>query len=321
MKRTVWRLTGWLFLIVLLAGCHRENPWNPDVSKVPVKIDIVRFDTMFYGAKPEKLPLLKKRFPYLFPEGVPDSLWVKKMTDSLNLDLKTQVDSVFPDNSKIEGQLVELYKHIKYYFPREKVPRVITMYSDWDYMKRVFLADSLAFLFPDNFLGRDNRIYASIPAYIRHWMTPDHIAVDWAGKWATKRVPPPKTNAFLDKMIYHGKILFLQKVLVPSKPDSVIIGYTSKKWEWARQNEKDVWLYFLDNKLLYSTDPKLDSRFLDLAPFSKFYTGVDNESAGMIGRYIGWQIVRKYMDRTGADLPALMRAPAEEIFRKSKYKP
>ncbi len=307
--------------LIFSGSCHRKNRWNPDVSQIPAHIEIIRFDTMFYGASPAKLSALKKQFPYLFDPSVPDSLWTKKMQDSLILDLKTQTDSVFADMTPVKKDLEKLYKHIKFYFPQTREPKVITLFSDWDYLKRVYLTDTIAFLFIDNFLGENNRIYSSIPQYIRHNMNPGHIPVDWAERFAQTLVPPPKTGTLLNKMVYHGKILFLQKAFLPDIHDSTIIGYTSKKWKWAQENEADVWLYFLDNKLLYSTDPKLDARFIDLAPFSKFYTGADNESAGMIGRYIGWQIVKKYMDKTGADLQTMIQTPAETIFRQSKYKP
>ena len=36
--------------------------------------------------------------------------------------------------------------------------------------------------------------------------------------------------------------------------------------------------------------------FFDASPFSKFYLEIDNQSPGRIGRWIGWQIVRSYMN-------------------------
>jgi uncharacterized protein YjaZ len=41
----------------------------------------------------------------------------------------------------------------------------------------------------------------------------------------------------------------------------------------------------------------------------------------MIGRYIGWQIVRSYMKNNEVTVPQLMIKTPEEIFRNSKYKP
>jgi uncharacterized protein YjaZ len=48
---------------------------------------------------------------------------------------------------------------------------------------------------------------------------------------------------------------------------------------------------------------------------------IDNESPGMVGRYIGWQIVRSYMENNTVTVPQLLIKNADEIFKNSKYKP
>jgi uncharacterized protein YjaZ len=58
-----------------------------------------------------------------------------------------------------------------------------------------------------------------------------------------------------------------------------------------------------------------------LAPFSKFYLEIDNDSPGMVGRFIGWQIVRAYMKANKSSLQELVALDAETLFNKSKYKP
>jgi uncharacterized protein YjaZ len=82
-----------------------------------------------------------------------------------------------------------------------------------------------------------------------------------------------------------------------------------------------IWKYFIENKLLYSTDADLYTRFVANAPFSKFYIDIDKESPGKIGVWLGWQIVRSYMNNNNVTLQQLLQTSAEEIFKKSKYKP
>lgn len=312
----------WIGILLLgLAGCKPRNPLDVDVSNIPVRIRIDRFDQKFYGADTSRLPELKRQYPFLFDASVPDSVWKAKMQDTLLLKVKKQVDSVYPDNRFLEKELTGLFKHIKYYFPQFREPRVLTLYSDWDYTRRSYYLDTLDLLFIDNFLGAGNPIYNGMPLYIRQTETPAHLAPAVAESIAENLVPYPKTHTLLNKMIYYGKLLYLQKAFLPRVPDSVLLKYSAEKMKWARENEANVWLYFLDKKLLYSTDPKLDARFLDWAPFSKFYTAVDNQSAGMIGRYLGYRIVSEYMRRTGASLNELIRTDAETVFRQSKYKP
>ena len=82
---------------------------------------------------------------------------------------------------------------------------------------------------------------------------------------------------------------------------------------WAATNESQVWKYFIENKLLFSTDTKLNKRFLDVAPFSKFYRSEDNLSPGRIGAWIGWQIVRSYMKHNDVSLQKLVK----KIYRRN----
>jgi len=57
-------------------------------------------------------------------------------------------------------------------------------------------------------------------------------------------------------------------------------------------------------------------------PFSKFRLELDSESPGRLGRYVGWQIVRAFMDKNPeVTLTELLDIPADEIFKKSNYKP
>ena len=79
---------------------------------------------------------------------------------------------------------------------------------------------------------------------------------------------------------------------MPFKSEASRIGYSDEELAWAKANEAELWSYFVDRDLLFSTDTSLSKRFIAQAPFSKFYLELDSESPGMLGRYLGWQIVR-----------------------------
>ena len=128
-------------------------------------------------------------------------------------------------------------------------------------------------------------------------------------------------RTFLASMIYYGKQLYLKDLWLPGSSDDQKLGYTAEEFNWILDNEMEIWRYFIENELLYSTDPKLLNRFIYPAPFSKFYLEIDNESPGSIGKYIGWQIVRSYMERNPVSIQQLMMMEADKIFKQSKYKP
>ena len=122
-------------------------------------------------------------------------------------------------------------------------------------------------------------------------------------------------------MIYFGKLLYFKDAVLPNKTDTEKIGYTQLELDWSRANESEIWRNFVENELLYSTNAKLPGRFINPAPFSKFYLELDNESPGRIGQYIGWQIVRAYMKNNDVSLSKMLITNADDIFKQSKFKP
>ena len=122
-------------------------------------------------------------------------------------------------------------------------------------------------------------------------------------------------------MIHEGKKLYLLDLYLPLKSDVLKIGYTDQKYDWAVTNEEQVWKYFIENNLLFSTDTKLNKRFLEDAPFSKFYLSEDKNSPGRIGQRIGLQIVRSFMQNNKVSMQEMIKMDAKELFEKSKYKP
>ena len=106
---------------------------------------------------------------------------------------------------------------------------------------------------------------ADYPTYIKENNTSERIVVDVANKIIDAQVRPSANRTFLGKMIAAGKKLYLLDLYLPLKEDQMKIGYSKDKFDWAIANESQVWRYFIENNLLYSTDTKLNKRFLDEA--------------------------------------------------------
>ncbi len=318
---TVMKYSILLLFCALFISCNDENNIEKEIEKIPMNVQIDRFDKVFGDAEPEDLPRLKADFPKFFPKEVNDSIWVEKLTDTLQDELENEVLKAFPDNNELEAVLLPLFQHIKYYFPKFSAPKVVTLVSYVDYQNKVILADSMLVVGLDTYLGSDHYFYQDIDRYIAQEMKASQIGPDVADVYARKFVAPPRERSLLGQMIYYGKKLYLEDLWLPTISDAEKIGYTEEELKWAKENEVEMWRYFIEKELLYSTDPKLGSRFINPAPFSKFYLEIDNDSPGMIGRYLGWQIVRGYMKNNKVDVQQLMILDANEIFTNSKYKP
>jgi gliding motility-associated lipoprotein GldB len=313
-----------IFFICCLAllGCDKTSVIETEISKIPVAVSIIRFDKVFANATLEELPALKKKFPMFFSNRIPDSIWEQRMQDPLQQEMAAEIFKKFPDETILVDKLGPLFQHIKYYFPRFKEPTTVTLINDVDYKNRVMVAsDTLLLLSLDNYLGTDHKYYGETKKYISKNLKPSQLESDISKAYAQQYISEPTKNTFLEQIIYFGKQLYLQDVWLPNVSDASKIGYTDLEWQWAQDNEVDMWRYFIEKEFLFSTNPKLTPRFISNAPFSKFYLELDNESPGMVGRYIGWQIVRSFMKNNKITPQQLLVFEAEALFEKSKYKP
>ncbi len=311
-----------LFLLcVHFFSCNNESKVEKEIEKIPIDFELIRFDIEFAQATPADLPKLKTEFPEFFPEQYNDSIWVEKLTDTLQHQLENEVAKTFPKDEALSHVLVPLFQHIKYYFPKFQTPIVVTTTSDVDYRNKVILAEKMLVIGLDNYLGAEHHFYEGIDKYISKEMKPSQIGPDVAEAYARVYIKPPNKASFLGQIVYYGKELYLKDIWLPNSSDAEKIGYTEEEFQWAEENEEYMWRYFVEKELLYNTDPKLGARFVSPAPFSKFYLEIDNESPGMLGRYLGWKIVRSYMKNNEAGVQQLMVTDADEIFTNSKYKP
>lgn len=311
----------YILLFFFCFSCENQNEVEAEIEKIDVDFELKRFDERIAEAEAKDLPNLKKEFPYLFPKRYPDSLWIEKFSDSIQIELNTEVAKAFPNFEKQKDKLHELFQHIKYYFPQFEAPTVVTITSEVDYRNKVIATDSLLLISLDTYLGEDHKFYVGIQDFFSKNFKASQIVPDVAEAYAEKFVPKPESRTFLGSMIYYGKILYLKEKFIPGAANYEKIGYTKEELEWAQASEEEVWRYFVENELLFSTNPQLDERFLLPAPFSKFYLKLDSESPDRLGRYIGWQIVKKYAEETDAELKQLLATDAQTIFEKANYKP
>lgn len=306
---------------IFFIACKKETAVSNEILNIPVEAKIVRFDQEFMQATPENFGNLKQKYPLLLTENVPDSVWFNKKNNPLFKELYNETQKQFSDVSALKADLTSLFKHIKYYYTNENPGKVLTVLSEVDITNRAIYADSIAIISLDTYLGKDHKFYVDFDSYTLGDFEPNRIVVDLAENFASQKVSQPQDRLFLSQMIYWGKIMYMKEVLLPEVNDALNMNYTDEQLKWIEANETQVWKHFVENKYLYDNDIKLVARFIQRAPFSKFYLELDQESPGGVGVYIGWQIVRSYMKNNNVTLQELTLKDAKTIFEQSKYKP
>ncbi len=314
------KLLSLFSLLVVLSSCDKKNKIEKEVDEIPVTINVERFDKIFYESPVENLQNVKNKYPYFFPSQTPDSVWVNKIKNPLYRELYSEVQKKYSNFEKVNSDLEVLFQHIKYYFPNTKTPKVVTLISEMDYQNKAIYTDSLVLISLDLYLGKNHKFY-EFPEYLKQNFEQNQIMPDIVSSFSITKIPFGNNRNLLSQMVYAGKQLYLKDVLLPETSDAEKIGYTPEQITWCQENESYMWRYFMQEQLLYSTDSKLSTRFINTAPFSKFYLEIDNESPGRVGTWVGWQIVRSFMNNNDVNLQQLLQMDPIEIFQNSKYKP
>ena len=316
-------MKNYLFVVVFslfILSCNKKNKVESAVAAVPLELKVERFDKVFFETKPADLEKVKNEFPYFFPAGNDDNVWLSKMQDPLWKEVYTEVQKKYADFKPEKENLENLFKHIKYYFPETKTPKIVTIISEMDYNSKVIYADSLVIISLELYLGKNHKFY-QFPNYLKQNFEQKQIAADVVSSFSATIIPPVIDKDLLSQMIYNGKQLYLKDLLLPEYSDAEKMGYTEEQIKWCDENENYMWRYFIEREMLYSNEQKLMSRFINPAPFSKFYLEIDNDSPGRVGAWIGWQIVKSYARNNKVEIADLLKLNAKELFEKSKYKP
>jgi gliding motility-associated lipoprotein GldB len=316
MKKIIFIIT----LILFITSCDKKSKVEKAVEAIPVTIKVERFDKLFFETDPKDLGKLKKEFPFFFPSGTEDGVWLEKMQNPLWRELYAEVQKKYSNFESVQKELETLFKHVKYNFPKTKTPKVITVISEMDYNNKVIYADSLLIISLELYLGKGHKFY-QFPSYLKQNFEEKQIMPDVVSSFSLNKIAPITDKTLLSQMIYFGKQLYLKDLLIPDYSDADKMGYSPEQIKWCEENESYMWRYFLEKEMLYSNDSKLGNRFINPAPFSKFYLEIDNESPGRVGAWMGWQIVRSFAKNNDVPIEELLKMNSKEIFEKSKYKP
>lgn len=341
MRKNRARQSYCFFLILGLFSCRHAE--RIDVSHIDVDVHIERFDQALDSLTPaniiEKNEEWLRRYGFFYADYMQYMLEAGNPLDSVQLAsvlasviatadfeaLKTSVYETFPDMAAQEAGLTDAFRHLKYYFPGIGVPRIIAFFSGFAVQTPVgkdYIGVGL-----DMFLGADSKFYpalrGSIPQYLSRRFTPENMVPRVVESYVREDLYPQDALdvSLLQHMVYQGKVMYVMDKVMPNVADSLKIGYTTEQWEWANHFERDIWAWLLQENLLYEADYNRIQKYLGEAPFTP-ELGEQNDSAPKLGVFIGWKIVRAYMERNpDISLPGLLEInDAQKILDGSRYR-
>ena len=326
---------------MLLTSCGGRK--TPDLSAIKVDLQMYRFEKDFFALDSnhtdQSMQLLHQKYPGFLQDFLfnilalpphPDSAKVidrrvKLFKNSYQL-LNDSASIIFADMSNVKNDVTNGLRFVKYYFPDYNLPnKLVTFIGPVDSYGNIITSDALAvglqLYMGDNYsLYKNSAIQEMYPTYISRRFDKKYIAVNSIKTIIDDLFPDNKTGRpLIEQMVQSGKRLYLLDQLMPETSDTLKTGYTKVQLDGCYANESTIWSFFVQNDLLFSADPSVTRDYMNDAPKTQVF---GENSPGLIGQFVGWQIVKKWMKKNEAvSMTELMRTDAKAIFDGAKYKP
>lgn len=329
-------VTIFVTLIILKYFIYR-NPLNVNVSKINVETKLERFDRDLLLVSKEDpykvITELQNKYGYFFElynreiiriGSVENSSYLVYLNTFLSdyavYEAYKEVNRVFKNTDNLEKTMIDGFKHIKYYFPEKKLPRVVTFVAGFN--QSIVINEGFIGIGLDKYLGIDCKIYdmLQIPDYLRIEMTPEQIPIDVVRAWVEYEFPyESETNYLIEYMIYNGRTLYFLDACYPNVKEEIKHKYTKKQLDYCYLYEREIWTRMVEQKFIFNTDNLTIKKFIESAPFTSEF---GPESTPRIGNWLGYQIVKSYVKNNKIKIEDLMKEKdLMKILNKSGYNP
>jgi hypothetical protein len=326
-------------LSVLLGAC---GGGKVDVSKVKQDLNIVRFDQLLSKVDTLKtlsdLLALQKEHEHftnrwtfnLKGTGMILSDTAQTLAKEIRhfltykdyVELQNTIEKKYPNTKNIDEEILSLCKHVKYYFPKFDVRQLYYFNAALNRYSTI-TDDTIIGVGLDMFLGKDYPHYAhvGIPQYVSNKCEPNYIAPMMAKTIFNNMFEYNEDGKeLLTLMINRGRAIYFAAQVIPDCADSLVLGLSQEKLDWCKKFEGKIFAEF-SKKLMYETDPQLIMPIVSDGPSTP---GLPIESPGNVGSWMGYQIVKAFMEKNPkTTLPELcsMNIDAGRFLEASAYKP
>lgn len=211
--------------------------------------------------------------------------------------IQHHADSLLGDMSTQQQEFDEAFGRLKGYFPDSLLPRIIVFNSGFNY--GLIPTDSVLGIGVEWFTAKGTKVLdylapEAFPQYVKDRMFPDMMVPSAVKAWLlTHYARDVRGEDVLTNVVEAGKVLYLLDALLPGTNPAYKFAFTDAQLKWCEENEFNVWKELVAKEQLYSKKPEDVDRLLNDGPFTN---GFPHESPGHIGEWIGYRMVKSYMD-------------------------
>lgn len=328
-----------VFFCLMFFACTNKN--IPDISNIKIDVQLKRFDKDLFSADTNNIEASLSNLQTKYTSFLNDYLYnimilpphpdtvaqkIKMFLHDYRFVYDTAQNKFSDFDDHAFSEIKKGLQYVKYYFPQYEMPaNVITFIGPIEGYANVLTQNGLA-VGLQLYLGKDFPVYKSefinavYPDYQQRRFEPAYIPVNCI-KNIISDIYPEKNGSdpLVYQMIDAGKRLYLLDHFLPQLADSLRTGYTQQQLDGCYDNEAGIWNYFVQNNLLFVTDPLQVRDYMQDGPYTEV---LGQASPGFIGQFIGCQIVKKWMAANeNITLQQLINTPEKRIYDEAKYKP
>ena len=323
------RIVCLLFVFLFLNGCTDNScRYHPDVELPEVKIVVNRLEKELFNSKNisdvemflQNHGEMATRIFHLneYPNEKILAERIFGLVKNEFIDtLYREANEAF-DQLSFEKKMNASLSLLKYYFPEMAVPKIQTIVSGL--YNDLAISNDYIIIGLDFFIGEEASYRPKeVPRYILRRYEPKYMIPTILKFFIADYCSSGDEETLLSEMVDYGKIYYLLGSIMPCTPEDLILGFTSKEIRDVYAYQELIWSRIIEKEWLYVTDEFTKKKILGERPKT---IELGNECPGRVGAWIGWQIVKHYVDETEITMQELMNnRNHHEIFVKSKYKP
>ncbi len=325
----------YIFLVFcVLFSCTPDGRKAPDVSGISVNVPVERLEDEMMACRSEAdVRAFLARHPGFRQSFLgADSVGIEALTGQVYQlvtnaairNLYNETRRAFGDFSAVRAGFTDAFRHIKYYYPDFKVPKIQTAISGLGSLSKgqdLLVSDSLIVISLDFYLGPQASYVPDVPQYVLRRYRQEFIVPSVVLLLSQRyNRTPPNDQSLLTEMVYYGKAIEFARDVQPGLPDSLAtVIFSGQQLAQTEENREVVWAHFVQEKLLYETSHFKKIKYIGERPYT---AEIGAKCPGAIGRWLGWEIVKKYRrEHPDVSLPELMGdARTQRIFEESRYK-
>ncbi len=300
--------------VALLTSCGTGGHTEVPIDDVPLQLRIERLDRTVFRTAPDSMAFLSRKAGSLYGDFyriyIEDILQGAPLEDpQLPLVLNrfvhdpdwasTQhaVDSVLGDMEEQRALFENAFKRLKVLFPDSLTPRIIAFNSGYNF--GIFPTDSVLGVGVEWFIGKDHPVIGylapdAFPQFVKDRMKPAMLVPSAVKGWLLVHYTRDISGEdLLTNLVETGKVMALLDALLPDTDADLKFAFSKEQLAWCEANEYNIWKDLVGKDQLYSKNADVIGRFMNDGPFTN---GLPRESPGHIGEWIGYRMVKTYMD-------------------------